>query len=268
MVKMTSSKQVFLNRNSSKGNQLKWYDGQFWYKADYLGYEALSEYCVSHLLKKTSIPAFTEYELLPIEYLNRKYTGCICPHFLEKDQELLTLEKLFRLEKGMDLAEYLAGMEPVERIQYTAEETAALTGLDKFGSYLTQLLEMDAFFLNEDRHLNNIAVIRNTDKSFAYCPVFDNGAALFSDTQISYGTDLPLEKCFAVIEAKPFDRSFDTQTEAAESLYGIHFSYWFTSKDIKEILENAASLYSAQILERVRETLYLQMRKYQYFQKK
>lgn len=33
------------------------------------------------------------------------------------------------------------------------------TGLKDFGVYLTKILEMDVFFLNEDRHTNNIAVI-------------------------------------------------------------------------------------------------------------
>ena len=30
-----------VNLVSSKGNQLKWFDGEYWYKADFLGYEAL-----------------------------------------------------------------------------------------------------------------------------------------------------------------------------------------------------------------------------------
>lgn len=38
------------NRQSSKGNQLKWKNDGKWYKADYTGYEGLSEYIVSGLL--------------------------------------------------------------------------------------------------------------------------------------------------------------------------------------------------------------------------
>ena len=33
---------------SSKGNQLKWFDGDSWYKADYAGYEGLAEYVCSY----------------------------------------------------------------------------------------------------------------------------------------------------------------------------------------------------------------------------
>ena len=38
------------DRQSSKGNQLKWENEGIWYKADYTGYEGLAEYMISHLL--------------------------------------------------------------------------------------------------------------------------------------------------------------------------------------------------------------------------
>lgn len=43
------------DRQSSKGNQLKWYRDDLWYKADYTGYEGLVEYIVSKLLKLSSL---------------------------------------------------------------------------------------------------------------------------------------------------------------------------------------------------------------------
>lgn len=63
--------------------------------------------------------------------------------------------------------------------------------------------------------MNNIAVLFNDeDHFFDYCPVFDNGAALFSDTSISYPVTMGLEECLSQIEAKPFSRVFDEQVEA------------------------------------------------------
>ena len=35
-------------RQSSKGNQLKWENDGIWYKADYTGYEGLSEYMIQN----------------------------------------------------------------------------------------------------------------------------------------------------------------------------------------------------------------------------
>ena len=43
------------DRQSSKGNQLKWENEGIWYKADYTGYEGLAEYMISNLLKKSTV---------------------------------------------------------------------------------------------------------------------------------------------------------------------------------------------------------------------
>ena len=128
-------------------------------------------------------------------------------------------------------------------------------------------MQIDAFLLTEDRHMNNIAVLRNVNRTFSYCPVFDNGAALFSDTRISYDLGLPLETCYGRIEAKPFNRSFDEQMDVAEELYGVHFYYWFTEKDVERLLSDAIEMYGTEIVNRVLAVMRQQMRKYAYFKK-
>ena len=45
---------------------------------------------------------------------------------------------------------------------------------------LTLQFQIDGLILNDDRHLNNIAVIAR-DGWFDYCPVFDQGAGLLSN---------------------------------------------------------------------------------------
>lgn len=57
-----------------------------------------------------------------------------------------------------------------KRIAYLAEETATLTGLELFPQYLTLLFEVDALFLNDDRHFNHIAVPEKNGR-FDYCPM-------------------------------------------------------------------------------------------------
>ena len=46
--------------------------------------------------------------------------------------------------------------------------------MEHFGAYLTLLFEVDALIANEDRHLNNIAILEENGK-YHYCPLFDNG---------------------------------------------------------------------------------------------
>ena len=55
MVRLADRNLKEFTRQSSKGNQLKWEKEGIWYKADYTGYEGLSEYIVSALLKHSSL---------------------------------------------------------------------------------------------------------------------------------------------------------------------------------------------------------------------
>ena len=84
-------------RQSSKGNQLKWYSGKKWYKADYTGYEGLSEYVVSRLLSFSSLDQdmFIVYDTVRIQYGENCFLGCQSDHFLPAHWQLITLERLF-----------------------------------------------------------------------------------------------------------------------------------------------------------------------------
>ena len=61
--------------SSSKGNQPKWYADGFWFKADHMGYEGLSEFVISKLLAKTNIQNYITYLPTFIEYENKILVG-------------------------------------------------------------------------------------------------------------------------------------------------------------------------------------------------
>ena len=85
----------------------------------------------------------------------------------------VTFAHLFRQYTGTPLSETLSRMtSDKKRMAYLAEETASITGLSRFPQYLTLLFEIDGLVLNDDRNLNNIAVIAR-DGGFDYCPIFD-----------------------------------------------------------------------------------------------
>ena len=73
-----------------------------------------------------------------------------------------------------------------ERLRFLVQQVERITGLQNFGVYMNKLLTIDAFFLNEDRHMHNIAVLMNGKGDYAYCPIFDNGAGLLADTTMDY----------------------------------------------------------------------------------
>lgn len=122
---------------------------------------------------------------------------------------------------------------------------------------------IDAFFLNEDRHTHNIAIILNGDGMYQPAPVFDHGAALLSDITLDYPMGEDIYLLLDTVKPKTFCSSFEEQLDYMELLYGqqIHFS--FTKKDVNELLEREP-YYPAECKDRVRDIIFYQMRKYAY----
>ena len=102
----------------------------------------------------------------------RDRTGCSSENFLQHGQSVVTLAHLYRQHLGHSLEEELEGLSSDrKRIAYLAERTVEITNLSEFPRYLTMLFEIDALVLNDDRNLNNIAVIEQ-DGRYDYCPFF------------------------------------------------------------------------------------------------
>lgn len=258
-----------LSGHTSKGDQPKWQLRGNWYKADHMGYEALSEVLVSRLLEKSNIGAFVRYEPVRIIRDGKAVPGCESGNFRAADEMLVPFERLHRAYKGYGLALALAGMGgPAERIAYTVDFVQSVTGLAGMGEYLTELAELDALFLNEDRHTNNLAVIRNERTgAFRPCPVFDNGLSLLSDLH-DYPMEADVYECISRVKAKPFDESFDGQLAASEALYGLQLKCSFTRRDVEDALADLVEIYNKAVLDRVRQCLFEQMRRYPIFLRK
>lgn len=249
---------------SSKGNQWKWTDGTWWYKADQLGYETLSETVISHILQHSTIEEQVIYEPVVLYYKGKEQLGCKSRNFLQETEELVTLEKLFRQYMGMSLSKELSYFSDVKkRISYTVDHVENYTGLKDFGVYLTKILEMDAFFLNEDRHTNNIAVIYDLKtKEYRFCPYFDMGLSFYADTKQDFPLEKSLEDCHKAIVAKPFSRDFDEQLDAANELYGSYLQFFVSKNGMVKEVDKWELPYEERILERVRTLLRDQADKY------
>lgn len=266
MVELFEQDERQNNRQSSKGNQLKWNNNGIWYKADYTGYEGLAEYMISHLLLKSSLrqDEFVLYEPEQIRYKDAVYSGVKSNDFLEKDWQLITLERLFMTFFGQSLYQSIFKIsDPEKRLIFLVEQVERVTNLSDFGVYMNKLFTMDAFFLNEDRHTNNIAILMNKDGRFSYSPIFDNGAGLLADTSLDYplGKDVYLQ--IKEVRAKTISADFDEQLDLSEKLYGNHLKFHFHAKDVSDLLDGI-SIYSQEEKDRVRDILLSQMKKYAY----
>ena len=256
------------DRQSSKGNQLKWKNDDIWYKADHTGYEGLSEYVISHLLTKSSLEKkeFVLYNPIQIKYKNFIYNGASSVNFLEDEWQIITLERLFQNYYGRSLNSAIWNIKnPKERLEFIVKNVERITGLKKFGTYMNKILTIDAFFLNEDRHTHNLAVLMNEKQEFKYCPIFDNGAGLLSDTTIDYPLDIDIYTLISSVKSKTFLTTFQEQLDISEELYGANMQFTFSKKDVENLLNNdEALIYPVELRERIKTIIFEQMRKYSY----
>ena len=122
------------------------------------------------------------------------------------------------------------------------DSTKKITGLSDFDMYLTLLFEIDSLIMNDDRHLNNIAVIEKNGK-FDYCPIFDNGAGLLSNTQI-YRMDIDPNGIMKNMVASPFFMTFNREVKTVHSLYGAVLKMpKLTKNEITEIVNPYLNFY-------------------------
>ncbi len=237
-----------------------------WYKADYTGYEGLAEYMISHLLIKSTLKPeeFVRYDLEEIKYKRQVYQGVKSRTFLSEDWQIITLERLFQKMYGNSLNQMLWKMDDAEqRLRFLEEQVERMTGLRGFGIYLNKLLTIDAIFLNEDRHTHNIAVLMNGAGMFKYCPIFDNGGGLLSDTILDYPLGEDTFDLMETVWAKTVSTDFDEQLDVSEHLYGCNLKFFFTKRDVDQLLEQAKG-YSDEVRERVQTILHRQIDKYAY----
>ena len=236
---------------SSKGNQEKWCMDGRWYKLDESGYEALAEVMISHLLEKSNVETetpffFVRYRMERMQVHRRERTGCSSESFMKNEQNIITLAHLLR-QVDPDYGKKLQRLSgDSKRLAYLADEAAEYTGLSLFPQYMALLFEIDSLFLNDDRHLNNIALLEQ-DGKYDYCPIFDNGAGLLSDLFRS-PMDIDPRGLISSLRARPFDMTFNRQTSAVRRLWGSQLKMpHLERKALTETLEPLLPYYSPRI---------------------
>lgn len=266
MIELFEQDVQSISRQSSKGNQLKWKNQDMWYKADYTGYEGLAEYVVSKLIESSTLPENLKasYDLEEIRYKSSIYQGVQSKNFLEEGWSLITLERLFHSMFGGSLYKALFQIEDhKDRLIFLVNQVERITGIQAFGCYMNQVLTIDALFLNEDRHTHNLAILMNGQGEFELCPIFDHGAALLSDTTLDYPLTEDVIQLVDEVKAKTISVDFEEQLDISEELYGENLKFSFSKREVERILGSVTE-YSVEEVTRVKEILYLQMRKYPY----
>ena len=109
-----------------------------------------TEVIVSKLLGKSNIGNFVNYEPIRILFDGREMNGCYSKNFRQKNESLVTLEHLSKQWLANSFAKELTRYPDVkDKIQHTVDFVEKVTKLENVGAYLTTMLELDVFFLNE-----------------------------------------------------------------------------------------------------------------------
>lgn len=204
-----SNEYIVTQQGTSEGTQIKYKKGNYWYKRDNRGHEGLVEYLVSNFLRYTDLESedFVMYEYGTIN----GQSGCRSRNFLKNNEELVTLYRLYFNEYGKDLSQVINTMDEMEeRIDYVIRFVQKSCGIDIF-KYLGRILTVDMMILNEDRHLNNLALIFDGN-SFKPSPIFDNGLSLLTGNQ-SVNWNFPVSENVKRVIARPFSGSHEKMVE-------------------------------------------------------
>ena len=76
----------------------------------------------------------------------------------------------------------------------------------------------------------------NQDGKFAYCPIFDNGCSLLSDTTTDYPLEEDIIDLIPQVQAKTLSTDFLEQLDAVEKLYGQKLHFDFNGQIIETLL--------------------------------
>ncbi len=205
---------------------------------------------------------YAKYSYETIEYNGVCFRGCKSEDFTD-GWKLITLERLFLQSRGESLNRLIDNTtDHTARLQMIVDMTERITGLKEFGPYMNKLLTLDAVFFNEDRHSHNIAVLMNDRKQFRLCPIFDNGAALLSDTTMDYPLGRSVYELMDMVRPKTFGDSFEEQLEISEKLYGRNITFTYGSSEITEVIDALPDY--AEEKDRVKEIIFQTRRKYGY----
>jgi hypothetical protein len=214
-----------LTNSGSKGCQLKYYLDGIWFKVNTTGYEGLAEVMCSLILSCSNYPDFITYELC---HVNGR-PGCFSENFLEKEEELLSFERVHFINTGKSLTAATMLLDSAAaKFSYVTDFFQNVIDLD-VTSYLRAIISMDFLSRNGDRHYNNLAVIKSPD-GYRTAPIFDNGDAFFSNFS-KYDPWLSIPECIEKSVAMPFSGSFEQQFHLIKNTLKINYEKLFPLLD-------------------------------------
>ena len=146
--------------------------------------QSLNEVFATHLHQKQKHAKYTPYSLVQLQTEeNTEGLGCLCYDFCSENIECISAWELLQTIKT----------KKNESLFYPLKTVCMNLGMteESFSKFMDYEIMTDFLISNTDRHMNNIAVMRDPDtlKLIGFAPIFDSGNSMFYNIPLGH---LPL----------------------------------------------------------------------------
>ena len=136
--------------------------------------QSLNEIFATELHRKQGFENYTTYSMAKLEVEgNNEGIGCFCYDYCSENIECISAWELLQTVK----------LKQNESFYYPLKEVCLSLGMTDqyFTEYMDYEIMTDFLITNTDRHMNNIAVLRNPDtlELLGFAPIFDSGNSMF-----------------------------------------------------------------------------------------
>lgn len=136
--------------------------------------QSLNEVFATQLHQKQGFSRYTPYTLTRIRLADgREGLGCLCYDFCSEEVESISAWELLQTVK----------LRQNQSFYYPLRDVCLHLGMreEDFTAFIDYEIMTDYLLTNTDRHMNNIAVMRNPDtlELLGFAPIFDSGNSMF-----------------------------------------------------------------------------------------
>lgn len=136
--------------------------------------QSLNEVFATNLHKQQGFHKYTKYSLVRLQVDgNMEGLGCLCYDFCNENIEYISAWELLQMVKTKQNESYY----------YPLKKVCMSLGMPEqdFLEFIDYQIMTDYLISNTDRHMNNIAVMRNPDtlELLGFAPIFDSGNSMF-----------------------------------------------------------------------------------------
>lgn len=136
--------------------------------------QSLNEIFAAKLHEQQGFSEYTHYSLVRLQVDgNVEGLGCMCYDFCSEDVECISTWELLQTIK----------IKQNESYYYPLKKVCLKLGMseEKFSDFIDYQIMTDYLITNTDRHMNNIAIVRNPDtlQVLGFAPIYDSGNSMF-----------------------------------------------------------------------------------------